>query len=95
MDVRLPNRKVAQCKIHVADWRLQSQVGSTSFCASCLWCHQHDIDVFPEVGCIALQDAKKEAVRQAERRAGLHCSQDARIELGLHAVIATQRRLYR
>jgi hypothetical protein len=63
----------------------QRAQGRSTACTACphhahLGCDQHDVDVGAEVALVVLHDAQQEAMRQAQRRPGLHGSQDARVE---------------
>ena len=51
--------------------------------AACLRCIQDDIDIFPEVHSIVLQDSEQEAVRQPKGCARLHGCKYPRVQLCL------------
>jgi hypothetical protein len=45
--------------------------------------HEHHIDVLSEVDAVVHHYTKEEAVAEAKRGAGLHCGEDAGVQLGL------------
>ncbi len=48
-----------------------------------LWRHKDNIDVFSEVNAIVLEYAQQEAMGQTQSSTGLHCRQDAGVQISL------------